>query len=1142
MLRVLIILAATSVAFGLSAVTPGRAWSDDGNSPSARESASSSTDRANAESDAVPPTDEGRLPQSDNENRRAETFTEIFEADAEHLADRPKAIYISRLELNGVVQGDTAEVTAAVDVELTRATGDWYVLPLGFDQASLLSSRYEGPGDAAPEGAERQGSGQRWVFRGKGRHQLTFQLRVPVRRTATGRQLQLTIPELPNGFRAIANLRVDDARAVRGTAGQGTTISSTNATESKGLSLECEVSGIRWDVSWRIRRDDAPTIGAVTTLLRVTRSSNRLQVSALQECRIAWADVDHLRVRIPEGFEIEAVRQMQSDSSQPLRFEGVSGEPGWIKVSLTDDVQDRVELQWELSRPFPDDGEVIRLDGLEIADAGSQSGSIEIEAIPGYFLDWVNYEDSPVTQVDPPDDRPGAANIAYAFKFSHQPIDLDLRFSQIDAETDGTADYLIRLNEGKADLYAAVQIEVLSGSVDRVELTWPGHREDGWRPARTTIPVHVGEQTSSTEHEAILETGIDDDSQDLLSVRIDEPCTGRLSFLLHFERTSASDADGFAGPLPLLNGVSQRSRTLAVAGPIDFEFDVVGESGPLPASPADARLAPGFPEEVTEPASSPITLYRIDSPDQTLNIDVTRHQRSIEANVMVAVTDLRPARLRVIQEVAFSVAYGRIESVLFDRPESLSSVINSDSIALGDDYSEIGPRFRLRDGTPLQAEIVEGHLKVNLDEPRHGDFSIFIDYLLPVPGRSDEHTVSFDVPILPSIDAEYGSTVLQIVDEDVLRLDAKETGWQPELTRTSGEAWSTRTPREFVRLSRDESIVNVPQQYTIETAFLRTLIGDEGQTTTYADYDVREAPARLLIMLPQDTGAADFYWNGRKLTSDREVRPYTGEPGQYLLAIEDGELEALSGRLSVRFRSQSHGVLNFISQRTVQFPRFPQRVWIEETIWEIGLPLGHQLFESPDGMVPQYTWERTVAVWMRRPTRAYRDRRANFIASGSGAPPVSQGGNVYAYRAVGSLQAAQFGSMAQTFIVLIGAGVTLLLGFVFGRIPTTRNVFSILVLGFVFSLASLWRLELMQLLLQPALLGLLLALVATTFDTAARRRPRRRLRETPVEPPPSAVGREQRSSVYGSSSAAPRSQAPTAVYQPSAPSESGGAS
>ena len=116
------------------------------------------------------------------------------------------------------------------------------------------------------------------------------------------------------------------------------------------------------------------------------------------------------------------------------------------------------------------------------------------------------------------------------------------------------------------------------------------------------------------------------------------------------------------------------------------------------------------------------------------------------------------------------------------------------------------------------------------------------------------------------------------------------------------------------------------------------------------------------------------------------------------------------------------------------------------------------------------------------------------------------------------------------------------------RTPTVGVTFNVLiaavsvvfvvndVIGFLFALASVWRLELMQLLLQPALLGLVLAAVATVFDTAARRRQALSRADTTFD---RLAPVEHDSRPSGRSSVSP-TPARTAVYRSAGVSDSGG--
>jgi hypothetical protein len=96
-------------------------------------------------------------------------------------------------------------------------------------------------------------------------------------------------------------------------------------------------------------------------------------------------------------------------------------------------------------------------------------------------------------------------------------------------------------------------------------------------------------------------------------------------------------------------------------------------------------------------------------------------------------------------------------------------------------------------------------------------------------------------------------------------------------------------------------------------------------------------------------------------------------------------------------------------------------------------------------------------------------------------------GNVYSVSCFGSPQPLVFWTMSRSAVVGCGAGLALLLGFVLIRIPATRHVLTFFVIGFAMSLTALWFAEPVKVLLQPAILGTAMAVVAAIIDRVGRR-------------------------------------------------------
>jgi len=127
--------------------------------------------------------------------------------------------------------------------------------------------------------------------------------------------------------------------------------------------------------------------------------------------------------------------------------------------------------------------------------------------------------------------------------------------------------------------------------------------------------------------------------------------------------------------------------------------------------------------------------------------------------------------------------------------------------------------------------------------------------------------------------------------------------------------------------------------------------------------------------------------------------------------------------------------------------------------------------------------------------------------------------------------------MTRSLILLLGAGLTLAMGFLFWSLPVTRNMLTLLLIAFGVSILSLWFMEPIQLLLQPAVLGAVLAILASLIDFKSRRPA---LSSFPVSslplPSPVAVPELGGMAVQTRGSSVSRNRntpmPPTAVYQP----------
>ena len=119
--------------------------------------------------------------------------------------------------------------------------------------------------------------------------------------------------------------------------------------------------------------------------------------------------------------------------------------------------------------------------------------------------------------------------------------------------------------------------------------------------------------------------------------------------------------------------------------------------------------------------------------------------------------------------------------------------------------------------------------------------------------------------------------------------------------------------------------------------------------------------------------------------------------------------------------------------------------------------------------------------------------------------------------------------MSRSLIVLLGAGLALLAAFVLLKIPASRSVLTLAGAAFATAVVSLWHAEAVQLLLQPAILGVALAVVATVLEVLLRREPAPAV--LTLSSPSDFMGPAPVSSVEQFAGAIVGSDEPTAVRQ-----------
>ena len=256
-----------------------------------------------------------------------------------------------------------------------------------------------------------------------------------------------------------------------------------------------------------------------------------------------------------------------------------------------------------------------------------------------------------------------------------------------------------------------------------------------------------------------------------------------------------------------------------------------------------------------------------------------------------------------------------------------------------------------------------------------------------------------------------------------------------------------------------------------------------------ASYHVKGSPKTLQVSFPARTAHKGIWWNGNELEADA-IREIGSGSREYVLTLADSEETTSESPhvLRIDFYVEEQELLAWSRALELHSPRF-DGVWIDRTIWRVSLPSGQYLFTQPVGVVPEFSWRRNLLFWSRvsHPEFEQLPEWMRETAGGTEFETSAQS-NAYVFSSFGPVEQLEFRSMSQSTIVLLGAGAALAVGFLLLKVPVTRNAMTLLIMMFAVSLISLWYSAPVKLLMQPALLGLILAVSAATIDRVARRK------------------------------------------------------
>ena len=1000
--------------------------------------------------------------------------------------EQPPSFYVATLSITGAVDDNLKQATLKVVIDVVLQKDSSARVPLRLAEGTLLGQTYAGQGTVSFEPPTRSEELVCW-FRGLGNHELTLEVSVPIRKSAIGYRILLSLP--PSLINSL-DLTIPRGRVQARHASEKTRHETTVIDPTKSL-LQAHNLGTAIDLTWQ----EAPTQNVTKvelqsqTLIETHAEADDVRLEVTQTVA-SQSSFQEVFVQIPAGF---AVSSLADENFPDLTWEMAASHR--VRID-TGTLTRRVDLHWILttlaSGVNVGSEQPVLVSGLSVEGATRQDGLIALTVAEGFSVDVSQSRSvrrlgiSSFRRLAGARLRNTSQSFRSAWQFENAAFQISLKRTKIVPSFVVRPRYTLTLGENdkpEAVLTAVFDMQVFRGKLDRVELFWPNYQKENWSELDITEPqsgaeVLLPEAGGKPDHVILLlEESISRSEAKSVQFQCSRPISldafpidGDKSFPLSLPVPVAQRQSGFQ--LTVKNGGSIESKLVAADGT---------SVAVIPSDNSDNA----FPKN-TRQATWDITSGQLQF---AARIQSFGQKTSSETTVAATLTD---KSCLVVQTFHYDVAYRKLTEVRLLVPAGRTPQFWLQSPRV-DGRRSLAPQLT---GVELDGRV---QFRLDLNPDLWGRFQIIAQYELPL-GEESSQEERLVIPVLTSSDATVSRTHLEIRSPDNLRVVPEEgAGWKPELTVSRVPGWSTDAERREVPLSLRFSQELAEQNFTIRRAMIETrfLPNPRSQAAYLIDGDV----SFLTIRFPNTVDLSRrivAWWDGRELTGE-QFRPVSENSREF--AIRTGDFpQSEQHVLAVEFDSDSDTRFGGLNRLSVAAPQFAPDVWLAETQWNIVLPVGQHLAIYPQDYSPRFQWERQIVFWDRQPIAGQPSPGRWLLAEldSDTATDTRQlvpfdwfggtaFGNSYRFSNFGGRHQIEFQSMSQPAIVLCGAGFALAIGFILLRIPATRHVLTFLSLGFALAAIALWQPEAVQLLVQPAIFGMLLAIMASVLEHRTRR-------------------------------------------------------
>ena len=929
------------------------------------------------------------------------------------------------------------------------------------------------------------------------RHAVVVPGGVPVESSATSDTVTLLVPPATASRVEIRSARLDPAVTVR-PASLPPVVDPLSDDEGEDRGSVVAIVGAAGPLEVRIGDRQAGDQGVVTVPDVTVESLVRVDgKTAVTEATLRLDNLPPSATTVRIGLPARTTLRRIREPAMLVQRAGTAEAPE-ISVRVDRDPSGRAVVGLECERTIDASGRS-PFDPLGFAVAGipdwRQRGRVSVMVEGDWQIEW---DDTGANRrIDPPASarRPG---FVAAFAYDSQPASLPIRVRPRGSRVVIEPEYRYSVGAARITLDARLRVSVRGAAVSRLVVAL-----EGWE-VEDVGPIGLVDATAVTADGNRLvipfQQGLAGDSV------IDFRCSRSI------DRTASDVAWKF--PVP--------------------EASLLGPAAVLITSETDIELVPdtsGIRGLVRQVAPAPLRsdadrlslAYRLDGTDGLFRAQRRFLERRIDASIRTQV-DIDQQVTRVAETIRFAVAHVPLEFIELLVP---ARVVGSGSLEIRQSGQLLNPMIdstastpddeagtrpvpdnfdALFEGDPPAGDEANGdgpsrdssgrtRVRAMLPVPLLGAGEVTVTYELPTPEVPPETTVAENLALIVPVEAKVGRQTLQINAVDSLAIDLRGEDWKRDAAAPVGgttRSWATARFQDAAPLALAARRREMSGETIVEAAWLQTRLLADRREDMFA-YAVSTAADRIALTLPEPllpaagvaTTTIEVWLDGRRI--DDAVRSAGGI--EVLLQSGGGRSTVLLEiRISRPWTLVGMMGLAGLDRLTLVPPEFAAGVQQRRFYWEVHLPSDQHVVVPPRRWTAQQRWAWASMGLERRPLVA-RDALASWVRANAGqerelgrdAVDTGLVSHRALYSGVGPPAAETLWIAATWLLVLAVSGPALAVGLLMVYVPAARSAWLVIgVAALLTLLAAAWP-ALAPMLVQGALPGVGLALLAAAM-------------------------------------------------------------